>query len=68
MKKPDTSFEFIEEWFLKAAENAQKQGRNESALLWRDGLQHLRYMHDELDEIKKCKDCPFVGQRQCMRK
>ena len=53
MKKPDTSFEFIEEWFLKAAENAQKQGRNESALLWRDGLQHLRYMHDELDEIKK---------------
>ena len=22
---------------------------------------------EELDEIKKCKDCPFCGQRQCMR-
>ena len=22
---------------------------------------------EELDEIKKCKDCPFCGQRQCIR-
>jgi hypothetical protein len=22
---------------------------------------------EELGEIKKCHDCPFCGQRQCMR-
>jgi len=28
----------------------------------------LKNATEELEEIKKCKDCPFCGQRQCMRK
>ena len=39
--EPETSFEFICEWFLKAQENARKQGRHDSAKLWADGLEHL---------------------------
>jgi hypothetical protein len=27
----------------------------------------IKRLKDELAEIKKCHDCPFCGQRQCMR-
>lgn len=27
----------------------------------------LKKVTEELNEIKKCHDCPFCGQRQCMR-
>ena len=42
-REPETSFEFIEEWFQKAIDGALGQGKKESALLWKDGLEHLRY-------------------------
>jgi hypothetical protein len=32
-------------------------------------LRHeLKKTREEIEEIKKCRDCPFCGQRQCMRK
>ena len=31
-------------------------------------LRHeLKKTREEIEEIKKCRDCPFCGQRQCMR-
>ncbi len=47
VKPPETSFEFICEWFEKAANQAQSQGRFDSARLWRDGLEHLKYYHSK---------------------
>jgi hypothetical protein len=44
-KEPPVRFEFICEWFEKAINNAQKMGRQESALLWKDGLSYLKYFH-----------------------
>ena len=37
-------------------------------VLFSDHEQAMKEKLEELDEIKKCKDCPFCGQRQCMRK
>ena len=45
--EPDTSFEFICKWFQKAEQNCIAQRRMESAMLWKDGLQHLEYWHDK---------------------
>lgn len=63
----DTSFEFIVGWFKDAGKIAKKQGRNDSAQLWADGLQHLVELHNDLvntqlllsmamDEIDDCAD------------
>jgi hypothetical protein len=49
---PETSFEFICEWFEKARKNALAQGRNDSAKLWEDGLQHLKYYHSQYMLLK----------------
>lgn len=35
--------------------------------IWYQHYDELLRRLEELDEIKKCKDCPFCGQRQCMR-
>ena len=61
----DTSFEFIVGWFKDAAKMAKKQGKTDSALLWKDGFQHLTEIHNDLvntqlllsmaiDEIDDC--------------
>lgn len=55
--KPTTSFEFIEGWFEKAAKNAKAQGRVDSSALWDDGLEHLRHIKSQRDELlEACKN------------
>jgi len=51
-KPPDTNLETVKEWFARAAQTAKKQGRNDSFLLWDDGLQHLIHMESEIDHLK----------------
>ena len=43
MVKPDTSFQFIAEWFAKAGAAAARTGKSDSAALWAAGLQHLTH-------------------------
>ena len=51
MNKPATSFEFIAAWFEKAQANAALQGKKDSAMLWRDGLEHLHHFKAQRDEL-----------------
>jgi hypothetical protein len=64
---PVTSFEFIAEWFQRSADVAAKQGRMDSALLWRDGLQHLKHLHAEVkrltEELSLLRDHLGEGNR-----
>ncbi len=53
MKRPDTSFAFVVEWFEKAVKAAESQGKKDSALLWKDGLQHLKYLGDENRKLRE---------------
>ncbi|MDD2657772.1 MAG: hypothetical protein PHD04_03905 [Candidatus Pacebacteria bacterium] len=53
MKEPSTRFELVEEWFEKAAKTASARGQKDSALLWQDGLEHLRYLKQENDRLKE---------------
>lgn len=74
---PETSFEFIAEWFERAAKSATAKGNRDSAQLWRDGLQHLAHFNAERDRLKaanaelaevlrgveqRCATWHFVGQ------
>ena len=49
MKKPTTgtSFEFVLSWMEKAERNARQQNRNDSAALWKDAIDHLKYLNHE---------------------
>lgn len=47
---PETSFEFIESWFVKAKHEAKKQAQHDSAKLWEDGVEHLSYYKDLSDK------------------
>lgn len=58
-KKPTTSLEFVKEWFLKAAKTAKAQGRNDSAQLWKDGLEHLEALEKENESLKCCGNCKW---------
>lgn len=51
-KEPETSFEFIKEWFGKARDNAKRAGRKDSAQLWADGLAHLEYMRNKISALE----------------
>ena len=44
--------DFVREWFEKAADGARKQGRADSATLWRDGLAQLDTLAAERDRLK----------------
>ena len=44
--------EIVTRWFQKAIDTATKQGRNESALLWSDGLDHLISMNDRAEKAE----------------
>ena len=46
------SFDFVRDWFIKAADGAKRQGRKDSALLWKDGLAQLDAMHTEIAVLK----------------
>lgn len=46
LEKPAMSFEVVCQWFEKSATNAASQDRYDSATLWRDGLEHLKYWHN----------------------
>ncbi len=50
---PETSYEFIKEWFEQCEKKAAAKGFKESAALWRDGLQHLEYFHAEVVRLEK---------------
>lgn len=41
MMDEPADIEVVREWFGRAAANAERQGRKESAMLWRDGLAHI---------------------------
>ena len=42
-------YDTVVRWFKIAADKAERAGRKESALLWRDGLSHLEQVTAELD-------------------
>lgn len=44
--------ETVTRWFQKAIDTATKQGRNESALLWSDGLNHLIALNSRVAELE----------------
>lgn len=54
MKKqnaPIADLKTVQEWFEKAANNADSQGKSDSAALWRDGLAHLNSLTCQRDEL-----------------
>ncbi len=51
MTTPETSIEFVIEWFERAAKNAEAQKRHDSATLWRDGLQHIKSLAEQRDDL-----------------
>ena len=65
MKKRTTSFGFVSDWFTKAMESAKKQGRTDSAMLWKDGLDHLNFMNQIVEELKCCGNCRHYREHDC---
>lgn len=51
-QKPATHFAFVHDWFTRAANGAQGQGRRDSELLWREGLAHLEDMRMRRDALR----------------
>ncbi len=49
VKKPDTDLGIILVWIEKALNNCKQTGRSESALLWSDALEHLKYQRNRLE-------------------
>ena len=71
LEKPDQHFEFICEWFQKGHDNALKQGRKESALLWADGLTQIKYYYNLANSrVVKPQDhhCHFIPCPVCEAK
>lgn len=46
------NFETVLEWFERAKDAAQRQGRSDSAALWHDGIEWLKYWHQEATKAK----------------
>lgn len=61
------SFEFVRKWFIEAVKEAKRQGRKDSAALWKDGLDHLDAKEAEIAALRalvkemviKCKKYNF---------
>lgn len=51
MSAPATSIGLVTEWFERSAKNAEAQKRHESALLWRDGLDHIKHLAAQRDVL-----------------
>ena len=47
-----SSFKFVRDWFLKAGNEAKRQGRKDASELWKDGLAQLDNMHSELTALR----------------
>ena len=67
-KKPSVGFDFVVEWFGKAMKTTEKRGMRESALLWKDGLDHLLYLKAENQRLltkadKDLADCEFLRMK-----
>jgi hypothetical protein len=69
-KQPTQSFEFVCEWFERAAKNAKAQGKSDAAALWEDGLAQIKHLAAQRDaallnakqRIDACiKDGPLQG-------
>lgn len=43
----NVNFEVVVQWFEKCKQSAERQGKKESAILWHDGLEWLKYWHQE---------------------
>ena len=48
---PETSLDFVIEWFSKCAASAERLGKRDSAQLWRDGLQHIEHLAKQREEL-----------------
>ena len=64
--KPETSFILIEEWFKKCEFSARMIGKEDSAKLWEDGLQHLKHFQAlaQDNNNQNLKERIFVLERQ----
>jgi len=61
IKNPTTSFGFVAEWFEHAAKTASSQGKRDSAILWKDGLEHLTFMNTKIAALEaEVKDTRMV--------
>lgn len=52
-KKPDVGFDFVVEWFSKAHQNALRQGKKDSAALWKDGVDYIQYLNEVCGEHRQ---------------
>lgn len=50
-KTPIADLKTVQEWFEKAANNADSQGKSDSAALWRDGLAHLNSLTSQSNSL-----------------
>lgn len=50
-KEPAVSFETVCDWFDRAAVNAKAQGKVDASLLWQDGLEHLRHLQSQRNDL-----------------
>lgn len=49
--EPTQSLEFVCEWFERAHKNAAAAGKKDAAVLWGDGLDQIRSMATQRDEL-----------------
>lgn len=48
---PTQSLEFVCEWFERARKNAAAAGKKDAAVLWGDGLDQIRSMATQRDDL-----------------